>query len=178
MRCLKLGKSGCISERFIQLGKHVKIAINISITGAFGWILSTVISWISWDRQDFKGPDSVRPLGVMEKSRQDLRKEIWQDVLASLNASFEEWLNVLMTLSLWWSLRVCLNDIVCVLWDVLLLLSESIVEIIVFIGSIFERFIQLGKHVKIAININITGAFGWILSTVISYRHQGVFHLK
>ena len=26
--------------------------------------------------------------------------------------------------------------------------------------SIFERFIQLGKHVKIAINISITGAFG------------------
>ena len=26
----------CIFERFIQLGKHVKIAINISITGAFG----------------------------------------------------------------------------------------------------------------------------------------------
>ena len=25
---------------------------------------------------------------------------------------------------------------------------------------IFERFIQLGKHVKIAINISITGAFG------------------
>ena len=23
-----------------------------------------------------------------------------------------------------------------------------------------ERFIQLGKHVKIAININMTGAFG------------------
>ena len=36
----------CIFERFIQLGKHVKIAINISITGAFGWILSTVISWV------------------------------------------------------------------------------------------------------------------------------------
>ena len=26
--------------------------------------------------------------------------------------------------------------------------------------SIFERFIQLGKHVKIAIIISITGAFG------------------
>ena len=26
----------CVFERFIQLGKHVKIAINISITGAFG----------------------------------------------------------------------------------------------------------------------------------------------
>ena len=26
----------CIFERFIQLGKHVKIAINISIAGAFG----------------------------------------------------------------------------------------------------------------------------------------------
>ena len=26
--------------------------------------------------------------------------------------------------------------------------------------SLFERFIQLGKHVKIAINISITGAFG------------------
>ena len=26
--------------------------------------------------------------------------------------------------------------------------------------SIFERFIQLGKHVKTAINISITGAFG------------------
>ena len=25
---------------------------------------------------------------------------------------------------------------------------------------LFERFIQLGKHVKIAINISITGAFG------------------
>ena len=34
-----------IFERFIQLGKHVKIAINISITGAFGGILSTVIGW-------------------------------------------------------------------------------------------------------------------------------------
>ena len=42
------------------------------------------------DRQDFKGSDSVRPLGVMEKSWQDLRKEIWQDALASLNANFEE----------------------------------------------------------------------------------------
>ena len=30
----------------------------------------------------------------------------------------------------------------------------------VAILSIFERFIQLGKHVKIAINISITGAFG------------------
>ena len=28
------------------------------------------------------------------------------------------------------------------------------------IELIFERFIQLGKHVKIAINISITGAFG------------------
>ena len=27
-------------------------------------------------------------------------------------------------------------------------------------GWLFERFIQLGKHVKIAINISITGAFG------------------
>ena len=26
--------------------------------------------------------------------------------------------------------------------------------------TLFERFIQLGKHVKIAINISITGAFG------------------
>ena len=25
---------------------------------------------------------------------------------------------------------------------------------------IFERFIQLGKHVKMAVNISITGAFG------------------
>ena len=25
---------------------------------------------------------------------------------------------------------------------------------------VFERFIQLGKHVKITINISITGAFG------------------
>ena len=74
-----------IFERFIQLGKHVKIAINISIT------------------------------------------------------------------------------VFCVLWDVLLLLSESIVEIIVFIGSIFERFIQLGKHVKIAINIRITGVLWDVL---------------
>ena len=38
-----------IFERFIQLGKHVKITINIIITGAFGWILSTVISWWMWD---------------------------------------------------------------------------------------------------------------------------------
>ena len=29
-------KSIPIFERFIQLGKHVKIAINISIAGAFG----------------------------------------------------------------------------------------------------------------------------------------------
>ena len=28
------------------------------------------------------------------------------------------------------------------------------------LSSIFERIIQLGKHVKIAINISITGAFG------------------
>ena len=28
------------------------------------------------------------------------------------------------------------------------------------VPTIFERFIQLGKHVKIAIIINITGAFG------------------
>ena len=28
------------------------------------------------------------------------------------------------------------------------------------IKTLFERFIQLGKHVKIAINISITGAFG------------------
>ena len=28
------------------------------------------------------------------------------------------------------------------------------------LGFVFERFIQLGKHVKIAINISITGAFG------------------
>ena len=34
--------------------------------------------------------------------------------------------------------------------------------------SLFERFIQLGKHVKITINISITVAFGRILSTVIS----------
>ena len=27
-------------------------------------------------------------------------------------------------------------------------------------GQLFERFIQLGKHVKIAINISITGTFG------------------
>ena len=27
-------------------------------------------------------------------------------------------------------------------------------------SNLFERFIQLGKHVKIAINISITGAFG------------------
>ena len=26
--------------------------------------------------------------------------------------------------------------------------------------KIFDRFIQLGKHVKIAIHISITGAFG------------------
>ena len=29
-----------------------------------------------------------------------------------------------------------------------------------YISIIFEIFIQLGKHVKIAINISITGAFG------------------
>ena len=36
--CLKSEKQSyyLIFERFIQLGKHVKIAINISITGAFG----------------------------------------------------------------------------------------------------------------------------------------------
>ena len=44
----KKDKIRWIFERFIQLGKHVKIAININITGAFGWILSTVISWWMW----------------------------------------------------------------------------------------------------------------------------------
>ena len=33
---LRLKNSYEMFERFIQLGKHVKIAINISITGAFG----------------------------------------------------------------------------------------------------------------------------------------------
>ena len=40
------------------------------------------------------------------------------------------------------------------------LIKELLSEGYDFVMTIFERFIQLGKHVKIAINISITGAFG------------------
>ena len=38
-------------------------------------------------------------------------------------------------------------------------ISSYILKLTILFG-IFERFIQLGKHVKIAINISITGGFG------------------
>ena len=38
--------------------------------------------------------------------------------------------------------------------------NGTIINYYIMSQLIFERFIQLGKHVKIAINISITGAFG------------------